>query len=70
MDVGHCERHLLLVTCSTCCSFLIEVGSVGFLRYLTTVKSQCHDALRKLRDVVPAPGTSGDGLVTGMEANP
>ena len=35
-----------------------------------TVKSQCHDALRKLRDVVPAPGTSGDGLVTGMEANP
>lgn len=42
----------------------------GFFRHLTTVKSQCHDALRKLRDVVPAPGTSGDGLVTGMEANP
>ena len=35
-----------------------------------TVKSQCHDALRRLRDVVPAPRTSGDDLVTGMEANP
>ncbi|MEW2444416.1 SigE family RNA polymerase sigma factor [Micromonospora marina] len=35
-----------------------------------TVKSQCHDALRRLRDVVPAPGTSGDPLVTGMEASP
>ncbi|MEU4788116.1 SigE family RNA polymerase sigma factor [Micromonospora tulbaghiae] len=35
-----------------------------------TVKSQCHDALRRLRHVVPAPGTSGDDLVTGMEASP
>lgn len=49
---------------------LSKTRPVGFYRRLTTVKSQCHDALRKLRDVVPAPGTSGDGLVTGMEANP
>ncbi|PPA61927.1 SigE family RNA polymerase sigma factor [Micromonospora chalcea] len=35
-----------------------------------TVKSQCHDALRRLRDVVPAPGRSGDGLAAGSEVNP
>ncbi|MFE2613057.1 SigE family RNA polymerase sigma factor [Micromonospora chalcea] len=35
-----------------------------------TVKSQCHDALRRLRDVVPAPGGSGDGLAASREVNP
>ncbi|MEU9505614.1 SigE family RNA polymerase sigma factor [Micromonospora sp. NPDC048170] len=39
-----------------------------------TVKSQCHAALRRLREVAPElghdEGRSGDGLVTGMEVNP
>ncbi|GAA3748138.1 SigE family RNA polymerase sigma factor [Micromonospora maritima] len=35
-----------------------------------TVKSQCHDALRRLRQVAPELGGTDDGLVTGMEANP
>ncbi|QLQ38611.1 SigE family RNA polymerase sigma factor [Micromonospora robiginosa] len=35
-----------------------------------TVKSQCHAALRRLREVAPELGDADDGLVTGMEANP
>ncbi|WFE37647.1 SigE family RNA polymerase sigma factor [Micromonospora sp. WMMD998] len=35
-----------------------------------TVKSQCHAALRRLREVAPELGGTDDGLVTGMEANP
>ncbi|MFG3706774.1 SigE family RNA polymerase sigma factor [Micromonospora sp. NPDC047670] len=39
-----------------------------------TVKSQCHAALRRLREVAPElghdEGRPGDGLVTGMEVNP
>ncbi|MEU6072543.1 hypothetical protein [Micromonospora sp. NPDC047074] len=40
---------------------------------MTTVKSQCHAALRRLREVAPElgrdEGRPGGGLVTGMEAN-
>ncbi|WP_405101996.1 SigE family RNA polymerase sigma factor [Micromonospora sp. NBC_01412] len=39
-----------------------------------TVKSQCHAALRRLREVAPElghdEGRPGNGLVTGMEVNP
>ncbi|MGC5331684.1 SigE family RNA polymerase sigma factor [Micromonospora sp. DT62] len=39
-----------------------------------TVKSQCHMALRRLREIAPElgrdEGRPGGGLVTGMEVNP
>ncbi|SCG55806.1 SigE family RNA polymerase sigma factor [Micromonospora humi] len=35
-----------------------------------TVKSQCHAALRRLREVAPDLDDTDGGLVTGVEANP